>query len=106
MGAGRSRLGRDNEPDTREPRAGEGDVQPSQRVGSDSTSSLDRPEQAIHHFESSIELCAKMQARVHLTRSEFELARVLEQFGELNRAQNLRESALASARELGMFLAP
>ena len=67
---------------------------------------LDRPKQAIQHFESSIELSTKMRARVHQTRSEFELARVLEQSGELNLAQNLRESALASARELGMLLQP
>ena len=63
---------------------------------------LDRPESAVQHFEASLEHCNRMQARAHLTRTQKELARVLNQLGRREPARLLHRTALASARELGM----
>ena len=63
---------------------------------------LERPEAAVRHFEVALEHSNRMQARAHLTRTQLEMARALASLGKQGPARTLRQTAQASARELGM----
>jgi DNA-binding winged helix-turn-helix (wHTH) protein/tetratricopeptide (TPR) repeat protein len=66
---------------------------------------LDRPEEAAVHFESALEMNARMGARAYLARSGAEYAALLLRrggAGDRARARELRDAAQRSADELGL----
>ena len=66
---------------------------------------LERWEDAARHFEDALEMNARMDARVWLAHTQEQYATMLlkrHQSGDRDKAAALLESALATARELGM----
>jgi DNA-binding winged helix-turn-helix (wHTH) protein/tetratricopeptide (TPR) repeat protein len=66
---------------------------------------LDRPDEAVAHFESALELNARMGARAHLARTRAEYAAFLlgrGRAGDPARAHELRDAAQRTASELGL----